>query len=89
MERLEKKDINGHDYYYYSKWGKVNGKCRRIWQKYLGKLEDIVKAVEGNGKSPLYAEVVEFGLAAAMWKESVSTREISEIDQLYRKRKQG
>jgi hypothetical protein len=33
MERLERKRVNGHHYYYYSKWAKVNGKCRRVWQK--------------------------------------------------------
>ena len=38
MERLEKKQVNGHTYYYYSKWAKVDGRCRRVWQKYLGKL---------------------------------------------------
>ena len=47
MERLEKKIMKGHAYYYYSNWETVNGKYRRTWQKYLGKLEDIVKAVEG------------------------------------------
>ncbi len=64
MERLEKKRIKGHIYYYYSKWGLVNGKCRRLWQKYLGKPEDILHAVEGGGPRPQYAEVFHFGLAA-------------------------
>ena len=32
MERLEKKRINGHSYYYYSKWAWVGGRCRRLWQ---------------------------------------------------------
>ena len=52
MERLEAKKISGHIYYYYSEWGWVNGKCRRKWQKYLGKLGDIVKACEGGGQAP-------------------------------------
>lgn len=47
MERLEAKQVNGGTYYYYSQWAKVDGKCRRVWQKYLGKLEDIVQAVQG------------------------------------------
>ncbi len=55
MERLEAKKINGRIYYYYSEWAWVNGKCRRVWQKYLGKLENIVKAVDGDGPAPLYA----------------------------------
>ena len=69
MERLEKKQVNGHTYYYYSKWAKVDGRCRRVWQKYLGKLEDIVQAVQGGGPSPRYAEVFQWGLPQALWNE--------------------
>ena len=54
MERLERKTIRGHTYYYYSVWGWVDGKCRRIRQKYLGKLEDIAKAVQTGGPAPVY-----------------------------------
>ena len=61
MERLEAKKINGHTYYYYSKWAWVEGKCRRVWQRYLGKLEDIAKAVEGGGPAPICAEVFQWG----------------------------
>jgi hypothetical protein len=57
MERLEPKKIHGRTYYYYSKWAWVDGKCRRVWQKYLGKLENIVTAVDQGGPAPLYAEV--------------------------------
>ena len=49
MERLEAKQVKGHTYYYYSKWAWVDNRCRRVWQKYLGKLEDIVAAVHGGG----------------------------------------
>ena len=45
MERLEAKTVKGKTYYYYSHWGWRDGRCRRLWQKYLGKLEDIVAAV--------------------------------------------
>lgn len=68
MEQLEKKTVNGRPYYYYSKWGWRNGKCRRLWQKYLGKLEDIVKAVDGD-LIPQYAEIFQFGLPSAVWHE--------------------
>ncbi|MCD6588959.1 MAG: IS1634 family transposase [Candidatus Fermentibacteraceae bacterium] len=89
MERLEAKKINGHTYYYYSEWGWVNGKCRRKWQRYLGKLEDIVKACEGGGPAPLYADVFQWGLPAALWKEALTARIVEEIDVLCPKRKQG
>ena len=89
MERLEKKKISGHTYYYYSGWGWVNGKCRRKWQRYLGKLEDIVKACEGGGPAPLYADVFQWGLPAALWKEASTAGIVQTINDLCPKRNQG
>jgi transposase len=89
VERLEIKKINGHNYYYYSEWGWVNGKCRRKWQRYLGKLENIVKACEGGGPAPLYADVFQWGLPAALWKELSRARVVEEINALCPKRNQG
>jgi transposase len=89
MERLEAKKINGRIYYYYSEWAWVNGKCRRVWQKYLGKLENIVKAVEGDGPAPLYAEVFQWGLPVALWKECCLAEVVETTDKLCPKRDQG
>jgi transposase len=89
MERLEVKTINGKQYYYYSKWGWKDKKCRRIWQKYLGKIEDIVKAVEGGGPLPVYADVFHWGLPCALWKEVVRANIVEIIDELCPKREQG
>ena len=89
MERLETKLINGQIYYYYSKWGWVDGKCRRVWQKYLGKLENIVKAVESDGPTPLYAEVFQWGLPTALWHECQHAKIVDEVDTLCPKRDQG
>ena len=89
MERLEKKKISGREYYYYSAWGWKNGKCRRLWQKYLGKLEDIVTAVEGGGPPPAYAEVFEFGLTEALWREAERIDVVETVDELCPKRQQG
>jgi len=88
MERLEAKQVNGHTYYYYSQWARKDGRCRRIWQKYLGKLEDIVQAVEG-GPAPHCAEVFQWGLPEALWREVCRAELIQVIDQKCRKRKQG
>lgn len=88
MERLEAKKIGGKTYYYYSRWGWVDGKCRRLWQKYLGKLEDIAKAVDG-GPAPHYAEVFEFGLPTAMWTEAQRQEVALHTDRLCPKRRQG
>jgi len=89
MERLEAKKINGRIYYYYSEWAWVNGKCRRVWQKYLGKLENIVKAVDGDGQAPLYAEVFQWGLPVALWKECCLAKVVETTDNLCPKRDQG
>lgn len=89
MERLEKKAIKGHTYYYYSRWENVNGKCRRTWQKYLGKLEDIVKAVEGGCPAPQYAELFDWGLPFILWQESRKARIVEHVDAQCPKRRQG
>jgi transposase len=88
MERLEAKKINGRTYYYYSKWAWTDGKCRRVWQKYLGTLKNIVKSVDG-GPAPLYAEIFQWGLPITLWKECC-TAEITKIaDDICPKRHQG
>jgi len=88
MERLEAKQISGRTYYYYSRWAWVDGKCRRVWQKYLGTLENIAKAVDG-GPYPLYAEIFQWGLPIALWKECCLANVIEETDKLCPKRDQG
>jgi len=88
MERLEAKKINGRTYYYYSEWGWVDGKCRRLWQKYLGKPSDIAKAMDG-GPPPDWAEVFQFGLPTALWQESDRQGIVREVDSLCPKRDQG
>ncbi len=88
MERLEAKKISGRTYYYYSKWAWRDGKCRRVWQKYLGTLENIAKAVEG-GTAPVCAEIFQWGLPVALWKESCRAEIKKETDKLCPKRGQG
>jgi transposase len=89
VERLEKKQVNGHTYYYYSKWAKVDGRCRRVWQRYLGRLEDIAQAVQGGGPAPQYAEVFQWGLPQALWNESFRAEVIAHVDRECPKRPQG
>jgi transposase len=89
MERLEAKRLKGHTYYYYSKWARVDGRCRRIWQRYLGKLQDIVAAVQRSGPAPICAEVFQWGLPQALWREATRAELIGCIDRHCPKRKQG
>jgi len=89
MERLEAKRVKGHTYYYYSHWARVDNRCRRVWQKYLGKLEDIVAAVDGAGPAPISAEVFQWGLPQALWQEATRARLVERIDAHCPKRRQG
>jgi len=90
MERLEKKNIKGKTYYYYSKWEKVNGKCRRIWQKYLGSPENILKTFENNQPAkPQYVEIFQHGLTEVLWNECSHTDIITHVNSLCQKRSQG
>jgi transposase len=89
MQRLEAKTIHGHTYYYLSQWGWTNGKCRRLSQKYLGKPEDIARALEPSHPQPDYALVLEWGLPLALWQEAARSQVAPMVDQLCPKRTQG
>jgi transposase len=89
MERLEAKQLKGHTYYYYSRWEWVDNRCRRVWQKYLGKLEDIVAACQGTGPEPIAADVFQWGLVQALWQEAARTGLVGHIDRHCPKRRQG
>src|SRR5881398_2253669 len=89
MQRLEAKSIHGLTYYYLSQWGWKNGKCRRLSQKYLGKLEDLAQAVQGTGPAPEYAVVLDWGLPQALWREADRAQVVEHVNQLGPKRAQG
>jgi hypothetical protein len=89
MERLEPKKINGQTYYYYSKWSWVNGKCRRVWQKYLGKLDDIARTAAEGGPSPVCAEIFQWGLPLALWQECRRAHVVAATDACCQKRDQA
>ncbi len=89
MQRLEAKTIHGHTYYYLSRWGWKNGKCRRLSQQYLGRLQDIAQAVQGPGPTPRYAVVLDWGLPQALWQEAGRAQIVAHVDQLCPKRAQG
>ena len=89
MQRLEAKTIHGRTYYYLSLWGWKNGKCRRLSQQYLGKPEDLARAVSGSGFTPEYALVLDWGLPQALWQEAARAQVVQHVDQLCPKRAQG
>ena len=89
MQRLEAKSIHGRTYYYLSLWGWKNGKCRRLSQQYLGKPEDIARAVSVSGPTPDYALVLDWGLPQALWQEAARAQVVQHVDQLCPKLAQG
>ena len=89
MQRLEAKNIKGRTYYYFSTWGWVNGRCRRISQKYLGKPQDIAQAVLGAAPAPQDAVVLAWGLPLALWREAGRMQLVEQVDQICPKRDQG
>lgn len=91
MQRLEAKRVNGHTYYYLSLWGWRDGKCRRLSQRYLGKLENFSSRLLGSAPRPLYAEIFELGRPLALWRAVQRAELIPLADQLCPKpkRQQG
>ena len=64
MAYMTRKRIKGITYYYAEESERVDGKPRRKWQKYLGSLPKIIKAVEGTPPKPTYAEIFQLGAPA-------------------------
>jgi len=89
MQRLEPKSINGRTYYYFSTWGWTNGRCRRLSPKYLGKAEDIARAVLGVGPKAREAVVLAWGLPLALWQEASRMQLTEQVDRICSKRDQG
>ncbi|MCP4602096.1 MAG: transposase, partial [Proteobacteria bacterium] len=72
MPSLTKKIINGKPYYYARECKRVNGKPKIVWQKYLGKAEDIIDAmskpqIRETHAPPKEAIVTELGALAALY----------------------
>jgi len=82
MVSLVKKTIRGHPYYYARECQRIDGKPKIVWQKYLGKAEDIVAAVTqspGAGE-PATAVVTEFGAVAALYDLAERLELVAQID---------
>ena len=65
MARLMRKTVRGHTYWYAVESKRVDGKPRIVWQRYLGKMEDIIARCT-QGPSAYDVVVYEFGAIAAL-----------------------
>lgn len=90
MATLIKKMKKGKPYWYAVESQRVNGKPRIVWQKYLGQVENIIKAYESPSHSkPKEVEVREFGAIAALLSVANDLGVVELMDQVVAKRRQG
>lgn len=91
MPSLTKKIIRGHAYYYARECGWVNGKPKITRTVYLGRVQDIMAAIERSRRpAPIQQiAVTEFGAAAAVWSIVEDLQLIGMIDSHVPKRDQG
>jgi transposase len=89
MASIIKKKIKGNTYYYAVQSGWKDGKSRIIWQKYLGKADDIVKALSKDPVKPVEVICFEFGASATLYSIANQLKLVETIDRHTNKRKQG
>ena len=88
---LHKKLIRGSPYWYARECQRVNGKPTIVWQKYLGRAEDIAAALGAPSRPPEPKEIVlcDFGGPAALYDLTQQLALIATIDRHAGKRAQG
>ncbi len=91
MASLTKKRIGNHVYWYARQCAWVEGKPKIVWQKYLGKADDIIQRATGKPEIPDPRKVVvsQFGAVAACFQMSQRIRLREIIDRHVPKRNQG
>ena len=93
MASIVCKNIRGNRYYYARECRRVNGKPKIVWQKYLGRADDIIATVTGKktgvGPRPQEAVVSEFGATAALYDLARRLRVVEFIDRHVSKIKRG
>jgi len=95
MASLHKKKIGKHVYYYARESRRVEGRPKIVWQKYLGRLENIVAAVDQyRHPAPVPAPqpeglVTELGAVAALYDLARRLRLVEIVDRHVPKRGRG
>lgn len=95
MASIIKKNIRGRPYYYARECKRVEGKPKIVWQKYLGRAENIIAAVSGDRvqppmpAKPTEALVSEFGAVVALYDLARRLRLVEHIDRHVPKQGRG
>ena len=87
MASLIKKTIRGRAYYYARECRRVDGKPTIVWQKYLGRADDIIAALApvsrpppSHPAQPREAIITDFGAVAALYDLAQQLQLIEHID---------
>lgn len=88
---LLKKIIRGHPYWYARECRRVDGKPKIVWQKYLGKAENIAAAMGAPARPPQPKEILlaDFAAPAALYDLTQRLDLVPTIDRHAGKRAQG
>lgn len=91
MASLIKKIIGGKPYYYARESRRVAGKPKIVWQRYLGRAEDIIARCTGEALAPKPTEAVvrEFGAVMALYDLARRLKLAERIDHHIAKRGSG
>jgi transposase len=84
MASLIKKTIHGKTYYYARECRRIDGRPKIVWQKYLGRADDIIAALAqpqpAVATPPEKALIAEFGAAVALYDLARRLRLVEHID---------
>jgi hypothetical protein len=88
---LIKKIIRGHSYWYARECRRVEGKPKIVWQKYLGKADNIARAMGAPAEPPRPKTIVltDFAAPAALYDLTQELDLVRTIDRHAGKRDQG
>jgi len=89
MVHIAKKKKKGRVYLYLEETGRVNGKSKRLWQRYLGPEHKFKELSKIALKFDIETETIEFGLIAALFLMAKKLGVVEIINKLTNKREQG
>jgi len=94
MASLVKKRIRGHTYYYARESQRIDGKPKVVWQRYLGRAQDIIDAMTGASAGaaapqPQAAVLRDFAAVSALYDLARRLRLVELIDRHVPKRGRG
>lgn len=89
MVHVTKKKKKGRVYLYLEETGRVNGKSKRLWQRYLGPEHEFKELSKIALKVDIETETIEFGLIAGLLLMAKKLGVVDIINTITNKRKQG